>query len=60
MERAPLTTLRGKAVPLMLPNVDTDVIIRVERMTSTEPEALATVCLRVTATPGRPRRGARR
>ncbi len=41
MERAPLTTLSGKAVPLMLPNVDTDVIIRVERMTSTEPEALA-------------------
>ncbi|MFT3778425.1 MAG: 3-isopropylmalate dehydratase small subunit [Ottowia sp.] len=30
----PFTTLTGPAVPLMRPNVDTDVIIRIERLTT--------------------------
>jgi len=37
----PFTVLTGRAAPLMLANVDTDVIIRVERMTSADPAALA-------------------
>jgi 3-isopropylmalate/(R)-2-methylmalate dehydratase small subunit len=41
MTLAPFVTLAGHAVPLMLSNVDTDVIIRVDRMTSVDPEALA-------------------
>jgi 3-isopropylmalate/(R)-2-methylmalate dehydratase small subunit len=41
MALTPFTTLTGLAAPLMLANVDTDVIIRVERMTSTDPAALA-------------------
>lgn len=41
MTRTRFETVRGPAIPLMLPNVDTDVIIRVERMTSTNPEDLA-------------------
>ena len=34
----PFTTLTGRAAPLMLANVDTDVIVRIERLTS-EPRA---------------------
>jgi 3-isopropylmalate/(R)-2-methylmalate dehydratase small subunit len=41
MTMPPFTTLTGRAVPLMLANVDTDVIIRIERMTSADPAALA-------------------
>jgi 3-isopropylmalate/(R)-2-methylmalate dehydratase small subunit len=41
MTLAPFTMLAGRAVPLMLSNVDTDVIIRVDRMTSTDPQVLA-------------------
>lgn len=41
MSRRPFTTFVGTAVPLMLANVDTDVIIRVERMVSTNPTDLA-------------------
>jgi 3-isopropylmalate/(R)-2-methylmalate dehydratase small subunit len=41
MTRNPVTTVTGRAVPLMVSNVDTDVIIRVERMTSTDPALLA-------------------
>jgi 3-isopropylmalate/(R)-2-methylmalate dehydratase small subunit len=37
----PVTTVTGRAVPFMVSNVDTDVIIRVERMTSTDPALLA-------------------
>jgi 3-isopropylmalate/(R)-2-methylmalate dehydratase small subunit len=35
------TTVTGPAAPLLVANIDTDVIIRVERMTTTEPAALA-------------------
>jgi 3-isopropylmalate/(R)-2-methylmalate dehydratase small subunit len=41
MAVTPFSTLTGRAAPLMLANVDTDVIIRVERMTSADPAALA-------------------
>jgi 3-isopropylmalate/(R)-2-methylmalate dehydratase small subunit len=41
MAPRPFTTLTGLAAPLPLANVDTDVIIRVERMTSTNPAELA-------------------
>jgi 3-isopropylmalate/(R)-2-methylmalate dehydratase small subunit len=41
VSRPPFTTVVGPAAPLMLSNIDTDVIIRVERMTSTDPQALA-------------------
>lgn len=41
MTRSPLTIVSGPAVPLLIPNVDTDVIIRVERMTSQDPATLA-------------------
>ena len=34
------TTLSGAAAPLMRPNIDTDVIIRIERMTGTTPEQM--------------------
>jgi 3-isopropylmalate/(R)-2-methylmalate dehydratase small subunit len=37
----PFTSVTGTAVPLMLPNVDTDVIIRVDRMRSRAPADLA-------------------
>ncbi len=37
----PFTTVTGPAAPLLLPNIDTDVIIRVERMTSVNPTELA-------------------
>ena len=36
----PWTRVRGPAAPLMLENVDTDVIIRVERLAALAPEAL--------------------
>lgn len=36
----PFTTVTGAAVPLLLANVDTDLIIRVERMTNRSPKAL--------------------
>jgi 3-isopropylmalate/(R)-2-methylmalate dehydratase small subunit len=36
----PLTVVTGPAVPLMLANVDTDVIIRIERLTSLDRHAL--------------------
>jgi 3-isopropylmalate/(R)-2-methylmalate dehydratase small subunit len=41
MALRPFTVLAGRAAPLMLANVDTDVIIRVERMTSADPATLA-------------------
>ena len=34
MSFEPFTTVRGPAVPLMLANVDTDVIVRIERLTT--------------------------
>jgi 3-isopropylmalate/(R)-2-methylmalate dehydratase small subunit len=37
----PFTVVTGRAVPLLLENLDTDVIIPVERMVSTDPAALA-------------------
>jgi 3-isopropylmalate/(R)-2-methylmalate dehydratase small subunit len=36
----PLTTVSGPAAPLMAANVDTDVIIRIQRLSDLEPEAL--------------------
>jgi 3-isopropylmalate/(R)-2-methylmalate dehydratase small subunit len=36
----PFTTVSGKAAPLMLANIDTDVIIRIERLTALDPAAL--------------------
>lgn len=36
----PFTTLRGRAAPLMAQNVDTDVIIRIERLTDLERDQL--------------------
>jgi 3-isopropylmalate/(R)-2-methylmalate dehydratase small subunit len=41
MVTAPFTVVRSRAVPLLIPNVDTDVIIRVERMMSSDPDHLA-------------------
>ena len=41
MSFPPLRVVTGPAVPLLLPHVDTDVIIRVDRMTSTTPADLA-------------------
>jgi len=38
---APFTVVRSRAVPLLIPNIDTDVIIRVERMMSPDPGHLA-------------------
>jgi 3-isopropylmalate/(R)-2-methylmalate dehydratase small subunit len=37
----PLTRIDGPAVPLLRPNIDTDLIIRVDHMVSTDPSALA-------------------
>ena len=37
----PFTVVRSRAVPLLIPNIDTDVIIRVERMMSQDPGLLA-------------------
>ncbi len=36
------TTVTGRAVPLMRTNIDTDVIIRIERLTAGEPSTLGT------------------
>ena len=36
----PFTVVRGPAAPLMLPNVDTDLIVRIERLTSLPREQL--------------------
>lgn len=36
----PVTVVTGAAAPLLLPNVDTDVIIRIERLTTVDPAAL--------------------
>ena len=41
MSRQPLGTVCGLAVPLVRPNLDTDVIIRIDRMVSTSPSELA-------------------
>lgn len=41
MSRQPLRTVCGVAVPLVRPNLDTDVIIRIDRMVSTSPSELA-------------------
>jgi 3-isopropylmalate/(R)-2-methylmalate dehydratase small subunit len=41
MTAAPFTVIRSRAVPLLIPNIDTDVIIRVERMMSSDPDTLA-------------------
>jgi len=38
---APFTVVRSRATPLLVPNMDTDVIIRVDRMMSTDPTTLA-------------------
>jgi 3-isopropylmalate/(R)-2-methylmalate dehydratase small subunit len=37
----PLTTVSGPAAPLMAENVNTDVIVRIERLTQTAPDQLA-------------------
>jgi 3-isopropylmalate/(R)-2-methylmalate dehydratase small subunit len=42
MALEPLTVVSSRAVPLLAPNVDTDVIIPVERMMSPDPKSLAT------------------
>jgi 3-isopropylmalate/(R)-2-methylmalate dehydratase small subunit len=36
----PFATVSGPAIPLMLPNVDTDVIIRIDRLTAAQPGGL--------------------
>jgi 3-isopropylmalate/(R)-2-methylmalate dehydratase small subunit len=41
MTTVPIGTIAGAAIPLLRPNVDTDVIIRVDRMVSTNPADLA-------------------
>jgi 3-isopropylmalate/(R)-2-methylmalate dehydratase small subunit len=41
----PVITIKGPAAPLMLDNVDTDVIIRIERLTSVTPEGLGAYAL---------------
>ena len=41
----PFTTVRGPAAPLMLANVDTDVIIRIERLTTGDPALLGRYAL---------------
>jgi len=40
MSMQPFTTVRGPATPLMLANVDTDVIVRIERLTTLGREQL--------------------
>lgn len=52
----PFTTVTGPAVPLMRPNVDTDVIIRIERLTTLDkaelgPYAFEALRLRADASP---------
>jgi 3-isopropylmalate/(R)-2-methylmalate dehydratase small subunit len=41
VSREPFRTVTGAAAPLLRPNLDTDVIIRIDRMVSTRPAALA-------------------
>jgi 3-isopropylmalate/(R)-2-methylmalate dehydratase small subunit len=41
VSRQPLRKVSGAAVPLVRPNLDTDVIIRIDRMVSTSPADLA-------------------
>jgi 3-isopropylmalate/(R)-2-methylmalate dehydratase small subunit len=41
MTTVPIDVVAGAAIPLLRPNVDTDVIIRVDRMVSTDPVDLA-------------------
>lgn len=41
----PFISVKGPAAPLMLDNVDTDVIIRIERLTSVAPEGLGAYAL---------------
>jgi 3-isopropylmalate/(R)-2-methylmalate dehydratase small subunit len=41
----PFISIKGPAAPLMLDNVDTDVIIRIERLTSVAPEGLGAYAL---------------
>jgi 3-isopropylmalate/(R)-2-methylmalate dehydratase small subunit len=41
VSRQPLRRVSGPAVPLVRPNLDTDVIIRIDRMVSTSPADLA-------------------
>jgi 3-isopropylmalate/(R)-2-methylmalate dehydratase small subunit len=41
MTTAPIDVIAGPAIPLLRPNIDTDVIIRVDRMVSTDPLVLA-------------------
>jgi 3-isopropylmalate/(R)-2-methylmalate dehydratase small subunit len=41
MTSAPFTVIARRAVPLLTPNTDTDVIIRVDRMMSSDPVVLA-------------------
>jgi 3-isopropylmalate/(R)-2-methylmalate dehydratase small subunit len=41
MTARPFTVIQSRAVPLLIPNIDTDVIIRVERMMSQDPDVLA-------------------
>lgn len=40
----PFTAVTGPAVPLMRPNVDTDLIIRIERLTGTPRDGLGAFC----------------
>lgn len=42
MKGVPLTVVTGPALPLLMPNIDTDVIIRIERMANPEPDLLGT------------------
>jgi 3-isopropylmalate/(R)-2-methylmalate dehydratase small subunit len=45
MSRAPLTRIESVAAPLLLSNIDTDVIIQVDRMVSMNPSDLAPFAL---------------
>ena len=45
MSMEPFVRVHGPAVPLMLPNVDTDVIIRIERLTSLSRDQLGPYAL---------------
>lgn len=45
MTLTPFQPVTGAVVPLLLPNIDTDVIIRIERLTSQDPMDLAAFAL---------------
>ena len=49
----PLTTVTGRAYPLGRKNVDTDVIIRIERLTELPMRALPADCWSIRSIPGR-------